>query len=174
MKKRHILTLILLCTALTLSAQSNYSPCYTNNMSKGNTAFSQGKYSEARTYYSNAKQCAGGNPSAAQQKISACDAKIKAQKESGPKVQEPKGSVGYASGSRGVTYMPDLSIPVAGQVFVEVHIDTEGTVVETHVINNSKYPTTVTDNSVLSNCVAVAKTVKYRKGNEELRILVFK
>ena len=64
-----------------ISAQNNYSPCYTNNMSKGNTAFNQGKYSEARTYYVNAKQCAGGNPSAAQQKINACDAKIKAQRE---------------------------------------------------------------------------------------------
>lgn len=81
MKKRHILTLILLLTALTLSAQSNYSLCYTNNMSKGNTAFSQGKYSEARTYYTNAKQCEGGNPSAAQQKINACDTKIKALRE---------------------------------------------------------------------------------------------
>ena len=81
MKHRNILTLILLLAAFTLVAQSNYSPCYTNNMSKGNTAFSQGKYSEARTYYVNAKQCNGGNPSAAQQKINACDAKIKAQKE---------------------------------------------------------------------------------------------
>ena len=81
MKQRNILTLILLLAALTLAAQSNYSPCYTNNMSKGNTAFSQGKYSEARTYYVNAKQCAGGNPTEAQKKINACDAKIKAQKE---------------------------------------------------------------------------------------------
>ena len=81
MKKKHTLTLILLLAALTLAAQSNYSPCYTNNMSKGNTAFSQGKYSEARTYYVNAKQCAGGNPTAAQQKINVCDAKIKAQRE---------------------------------------------------------------------------------------------
>lgn len=81
MKKKHTLTLILLCTALTLSAQGNYSLCYTNNMNKGNTAFSQGKYSEARTYYTNAKQCEGGNPSAAQQKINACDAKIKALRE---------------------------------------------------------------------------------------------
>ena len=77
MKKKHTLTLILLLAALTLAAQSNYSPCYTSNMSKGNTAFSQGRYSEARTYYVNAKQCAGGNPSEAQQKINACDAKIK-------------------------------------------------------------------------------------------------
>ena len=81
MKHRNTLTLILLLATLTLAAQSNYSPCYTNNMSKGNTAFSQGRYSEARTYYVNAKQCAGGNPTEAQKKINVCDAKIKAQKE---------------------------------------------------------------------------------------------
>ena len=82
MKHTNILiTIFLLFATLTLAAQNNYSPCYTNNMSKGNTAFSQGKYSEARTYYVTAKQCAGGNPAEAQKKIAACDAKIKAQKE---------------------------------------------------------------------------------------------
>ena len=79
--KKIISLLVILTMTLTLSAQSNYSPCYTNNMSKGNTAFNQGKYSEARTYYSNAKQCAGGNPTEAQKKIAACDAKIKAQRQ---------------------------------------------------------------------------------------------
>ena len=82
MKHTNILiTIFLLFATLTLAAQNNYSPCYTNNMSKGNTAFSQGKYSEARTYYVTAKQCAGGNPAEAQKKIAACDAKIKARKE---------------------------------------------------------------------------------------------
>ena len=79
--KRIITLIVILTMAFAISAQSNYSPCYTNNMSKGNTAFSQGKYSEARTYYANAKQCAGGNPTEAQKKIAACDAKIKAQRE---------------------------------------------------------------------------------------------
>lgn len=74
-------TIFVFFASLSITAQNNYSACYTNNMSKGNTSFSQGKYSEARTYYVNAKQCAGGNPSAAQQKINACDAKIKAQRE---------------------------------------------------------------------------------------------
>ncbi|MBR4535182.1 MAG: energy transducer TonB [Bacteroidales bacterium] len=80
MRQTFILIAFFLAT-LTLAAQSNYTPCYTNNMSKGNTAFSQGKYSEARTYYATAKQCAGGNPTEAQKKIAACDAKIKARKE---------------------------------------------------------------------------------------------
>ena len=79
---KHVyITFVIILATLTLAAQSNYSPCYTNNMSKGSTAFSQGKYSEARTYYANAKQCAGGNPTEAQKKINACDAKIKAQRE---------------------------------------------------------------------------------------------
>ena len=79
--KKIISLLVILTMTFAISAQSNYSPCYTNNMSKGNTAFSQGKYSEARTYFANAKQCAGGNPTEAQNKINACDAKIKAQRE---------------------------------------------------------------------------------------------
>ena len=74
--KRIFTISVVMILALTLSAQSNYSPCYTNNMSKGNTAFSQGKYSEARTYYVNAKQCAGGNPTEAQKKINQCNAKL--------------------------------------------------------------------------------------------------
>lgn len=74
-----IIAFLLFCT-LSLPAQE-YSPCYTNNMAKGEAAYKQGKYSEARAYYVTAKQCAGGNPSIAQQKINSCDAKIKAQKE---------------------------------------------------------------------------------------------
>ena len=72
---KHILALILLLATFTMAAQ-NYSPCYTNNIAKGDAAFKLGKYSEARTYYATAKQCAGGNPTAAQQKINQCNAKI--------------------------------------------------------------------------------------------------
>lgn len=74
-----IIAFLLFCT-LSLPAQE-YSPCYTNNMAKGEAAYKQGKYSEAKTYYVNAKKCNGGNPTAAQQKINSCDAKIKAQQE---------------------------------------------------------------------------------------------
>ena len=76
MKHRNILTLILLFVTFTVAAQE-YSPCYTNNMAKGNTAFNQGRYSEARICFVNAKQCAGGNPTEAQRKINECDSKIK-------------------------------------------------------------------------------------------------
>ena len=77
---KHILTIILFFATLTVVAQE-YSPCYTNNMAKGNAAFKQGKYSEAKTYYVTAKQCNGGNPAEAQKKINSCDAKIKARQE---------------------------------------------------------------------------------------------
>ena len=77
---KHILTIILFLATLTVAAQ-DYSPCYTNNIAKGDAAFSQCKYSEAKTYYVTAKKCNGGNPTEAKKKISACDAKIKEQKE---------------------------------------------------------------------------------------------
>ena len=81
MKHRYILTLILFFVAFTVTAQ-DYSPCYTNNIAKGDAAFKQGKYSEAKTYYTTAKQCNGGNPSVAQQKIKDCNVKIEEQRES--------------------------------------------------------------------------------------------
>ncbi|MBR4535179.1 MAG: hypothetical protein IKO62_00800 [Bacteroidales bacterium] len=74
--KKLITFIVIMALTFVLVAQSDYSPCYTNNMSKGNAAFSQGKYSEARTYYATAKQCAGGNPSEAQKKISECERKL--------------------------------------------------------------------------------------------------
>ena len=79
----------------------------------------------------------------------------------------------YGTGNRGYTHMPDFTIPITGQVYVEVHVDTEGNVVEARVINNSKYPTTITNPQILADCVASAKTAKYRPGKEELRIIVF-
>lgn len=84
------------------------------------------------------------------------------------------GGIGYGTGNRGYTYMPDLTVSETGQVYVEVHVDTEGNVIEARVINNSKYPTTITNSRIQADCVAKAKTAKYRKGKEELRIIVFK
>lgn len=141
-------------------------------MAKGTALYNQGKYQEAKDAFSLAKKCAGGNPSEAQKRIDVCDAKMNPSSE--PVSQEPYGSVGYGTGPRGIAYMPDITIPVDGQVFVEVHIDTEGTVVDARVVNDTKYPTTVTDSRILSDCIAAAKTAKYRKGKEELRIIVFK
>ena len=80
MKFANIISTFLFFTVLTLSAQE-YSPCYTSNMAKGDAAFKQGKYTEAKNCYSTAKKCAGGNPTVAQQKINSCDAKIKTQQE---------------------------------------------------------------------------------------------
>lgn len=84
------------------------------------------------------------------------------------------GGIGYGEGNRGYTYMPDLTVSETGQVFVEVHIDADGNVLEARVISNSKYPTTITNRRIQTECVAKAKTAKYKKGKEELRIIVFK
>lgn len=162
MKQFCIIT-IFLFISLSLSAQS-YSPCYTEFMAKGNAAYNQGKYSEAKTYYETAKKCAGGNPAEAQKKISACEMKLENTKE----------SVAYGTGNRGYTYMPDLTVSESGVVFVEVHVDTDGNVIDARVVSTDKYPTTITDKHILEDCVARAKTAKYRKGKEELRIIVFK
>jgi formylglycine-generating enzyme required for sulfatase activity len=45
-------------------------------MAKGDAAFKQGRYSEAKTYYETAKKCNGGNPTEAQKKINQCNAKL--------------------------------------------------------------------------------------------------
>ncbi|MEG1556695.1 MAG: hypothetical protein RR356_08240, partial [Bacteroidales bacterium] len=84
------------------------------------------------------------------------------------------GGVGYGTGNRGYTYMPDLTVNQMGQVFVEVHVNADGDVIEARIVNNSKYPTTITDSRIQADCIAKAKTAKYRKGKEEFRIIVFK
>jgi hypothetical protein len=56
---------------------------------------------------------------------------------------------------------------------VEVHISTEGRVVDARVINNSKYKTTITNRNIQQQCVARAKQAIYKPGKEELRIIIF-
>jgi len=84
------------------------------------------------------------------------------------------GGIGYGTGNRGYTYMPELNVTEPGTVYVEVHVDEAGVVVDARVITSRKYPTTITDYRVQAQCVAKAKTAKYRSGKEELRIIVFK
>jgi hypothetical protein len=84
------------------------------------------------------------------------------------------GGIGYGTGNRGYTFMPELNVTEPGTVYVEVHVDEAGIVVDARVITSRKYPTTITDSRVQTQCVAKAKTAKYRPGKEELRIIVFK
>lgn len=84
------------------------------------------------------------------------------------------GNIGYGTGGRGYTYMPDVTVNEDGVVYVEVHIEASGKVVEARVINNRKYPTTITNSRIQAECVAKAKTARYKPGKEELRIIVFK
>lgn len=80
-KRSCIIIVFSFFTVLSLIAQTNYSDCYKSNMAQGNTAFNQGRYTEAKNYYAKARICTGGNPTEAQKKINACDAQIKAQLE---------------------------------------------------------------------------------------------
>ena len=90
MRKHWKFIMMLLLLFMFRAGAQEYSPCYINNMSKGNTAYNQGRYSEARTYYVDAKRCAGGDPTVAQQKISACDAKLKEQRDAEKLAEEKR------------------------------------------------------------------------------------
>lgn len=82
--------------------------------------------------------------------------------------------VGYGTGNRGYTYMPELNVSVTGTVYVEVYVNMAGNVIDARVITSQKYPTTITDSRVQAECVAKAKTAKYKPGKEEIRIIIFK
>ena len=85
------------------------------------------------------------------------------------------GGLGYGTGGRGYRHMPDVSLKDRnGVVFVEVHVNEAGDVIDAKVISNAKYPTTITDRNILNNCVLRAKTAKYAPGKEELRVIIFK
>lgn len=85
------------------------------------------------------------------------------------------GNIGYGTGPRGYTYMPNLEIENEnGVVYVEVHVNEAGNVIEARIISNSKFPTTITNSKIQADCVARAKTAKFKKGKEEFRIIIFK
>jgi len=85
------------------------------------------------------------------------------------------GNVGYGTGERGYAVIPNLEIEnEKGVVYVEVHVTAEGNVIEARIINNSKYPTTITNSKIQEECKKRAKSVKFKKGKEEFRIIMFK
>lgn len=84
------------------------------------------------------------------------------------------GGIGYGTGTRGFVKDINMSVNEDGIVYVEVHIDADGNVVEARVISDSKHPTSITNRNIQSECVARAKQAKYTKGKEELRIIMFK
>lgn len=83
------------------------------------------------------------------------------------------GNIGYGTGNRGYLHMPDLTVNEVGTVYVEVHVDASGTVLNARVINSRTYPTTITSSAIQAECVTKAKTARYKPGKEELRIIVF-
>lgn len=84
------------------------------------------------------------------------------------------GGIGYGTGNRGMVRIPDMTIKEEGVVYVEVHVNADGTVKEAKVLNTSKYPTSITSSTIRNECLNRAKNVKYVSGKEELRIIVFK
>lgn len=85
------------------------------------------------------------------------------------------GSIGYGTAPRGFTYMPNLEIENEnGVVYVEIHVSEAGTVIAARIISNKEFPTTITNAKIQADCLARAKTAKFKKGKEEFRIIIFK
>ena len=81
---------------------------------------------------------------------------------------------GYGSGNRRYTNIPDVNINENGVVYVEVHNNAQGNVINARIISNDKHPTTITDAKVQQECINRALSAKYVAGKEELRIIMFK
>jgi len=82
--------------------------------------------------------------------------------------------IGYGSGNRAYVSIPDVTIKENGVVYVEVHVTTQGTVIDARIISSAKYPTNITNAATLEDCLSRARSAKYVTGKEELRIIVFK
>ncbi len=84
------------------------------------------------------------------------------------------GNVGYGTGNRGMVRIPDMTIKEDGVVYVEVHVNADGTVKDARVMSTPKHPTSITSSVIRNECVNRAKNIKYVSGKEELRIIIFK
>ncbi|MDR2868166.1 MAG: hypothetical protein LBV46_01320 [Bacteroidales bacterium] len=82
--------------------------------------------------------------------------------------------IGYGTGNRGLINNIDLNVNENGQVCVEVHVLADGSVAGARIISSAKYPTTITNASIQANCIVRAKSARYRSGNEEYRVIIFK
>ena len=83
------------------------------------------------------------------------------------------GGIGYGYGNRGMIKIPDMTIKEEGKVYVEVHVNEDGYVIDAKIISNQKYPTSITSSIIRNECLQKARQAKYVKGKEELRIIVF-
>jgi len=82
--------------------------------------------------------------------------------------------ISYGSGNRGYVNIPDVNINEAGVVYVEIHVTTQGNVINARILNTEKYRTTITNPKIQQECLARALSAKYIAGKEELRVIVFK
>jgi hypothetical protein len=81
---------------------------------------------------------------------------------------------GYGSGTRRFTNIPDVNINENGVVYVEVHINTQGNVINARILSTPEHPTNITNSQVLQDCINRSFSAKYIAGKEELRIIMFK
>ena len=84
------------------------------------------------------------------------------------------GGVGYGTGKRKMLKIPDMTIKEEGIVYVEVHVNKDGTIRDARVISTPKYSTTITSATIRNECVTRARNTRYEPGKEELRIIEFK
>lgn len=82
--------------------------------------------------------------------------------------------IGYGTGNRKYVNIPDVNIHENGVVYVEVHVTTQGNVINARILSNEKYPTNITNAQIRQECINRALSAKYVAGKEELRIIVFK
>ena len=124
--------LILLLNILVLPAQSQYSMCYTYNIKAGDDAFAKGLYEDAKSFYVNASKCSNPNSEEAQQKISACNAKLTGQ--SGTTIgnsQNTPASCGTVTDYDGNTYS---TVKIGYQCWMAQNLRT------THYANGTSIP----------------------------------
>jgi outer membrane biosynthesis protein TonB len=70
--------------------------------------------------------------------------------------------------------IPDMTIKEEGVVYVEVHVNKDGTIRDARVISTPKYSTTITSATIRNECVNRARNTRYEPGKEELRIIEFR
>lgn len=83
------------------------------------------------------------------------------------------GGNGYNTEKRTLMNNIDLNVNIPGQVYVEVHVSTDGIVTSAEVINNSKYKTTITNSDIQKQCVEKAKQARFERGKDEYRVIFF-
>lgn len=81
--------------------------------------------------------------------------------------------IGFGTGSRGYAKIPDVTIKEEGKVYIRVHVQADGTVIDSKILTTAQYPTSISSSAIQNECLRRAKEAKYLPGKEEFRIIVF-